>query len=370
MGVFTSVLLLSAAACGGEASGPASDNSPGTGPVAGGMDLEEHFDGQKIDFVVGFSAGGGYDLIARLMAPYLEEELPGNPQVVVQNVPGGGGLAGVQEVLRAPADGLTMGMMPLGRFYIPELLGYDIENFEAEDVAPLGRPLGGSVFVGCVRNNVATSWEEILRLGEQGNPVKFPATDTLGGIEGDLDFLVAAGAPIKIVRGYNGTSEMAAAFVRGETDGYARCSETSQFSDLADDVVQDPGVTALWWKELKPDQEWLDYLGADSMPLEITELPGIDPSESLVEAFNLSTVYSGGRATFMRSGAPEEVEQAWRNAVEAVSKNPDYQEGLRDQDLNPGYADPQPFIDAAEVLGDLDDETRDYLVGFLGLEGK
>lgn len=222
--------------------------------------------------------------------------------------------------------------------------------------------------MGCVRNDVATSWEEVVRLGEQGSPVTFAATNALGGIEGDLDFLIASGAPIEIVRGYPGTSEMLASFVRGETDASARCSETSRFQDLADDVVQDPGVTALWWNELEPDQDWLSYLGADSMPPNIRNLPGIDPPETVLKAYDLSQVYSGGRAMFTRSGAPEEVHQAWLDAVEAVAKNPDFQEELRLQDLNPGYEDPQPFIDAEEVLSELDQETLEWFIRFLGLE--
>ena len=53
---------------------------------------EQFFKGKTITFYVGLSPGGGYDLNARLVAKHFGKYVPGNPNVIVKNMPGGGGL--------------------------------------------------------------------------------------------------------------------------------------------------------------------------------------------------------------------------------------------------------------------------------------
>jgi tripartite-type tricarboxylate transporter receptor subunit TctC len=59
-------------------------------------------------FFVPFPSGGGFDAYARITAPFLEEELPNNPTVVVENVTGGGGVRGVTQAFNADPDGTTL----------------------------------------------------------------------------------------------------------------------------------------------------------------------------------------------------------------------------------------------------------------------
>src|SRR5690625_3425482 len=63
------------------------------------------FSGKTIQFVIPFSEGGGSDVWARFYAPYLSKYLPGKPNVVVRNVPGGGSITGTNQfVARARPD--------------------------------------------------------------------------------------------------------------------------------------------------------------------------------------------------------------------------------------------------------------------------
>ncbi len=76
-----------------------------TGAIAGSPD----FSGKKITVIVPFSEGGGTDGYSRLMAPYFEKYLPGNPTIQVVNRPGGGGLTGVNYYdATAEPDGITV----------------------------------------------------------------------------------------------------------------------------------------------------------------------------------------------------------------------------------------------------------------------
>jgi len=69
------------------------------------------FSGKIIRIVVGSSPGGGYDYWARLLARHLPKYIAGNPEVVVQNMPGGGSMVGTNYFYSvAKPDGLTVGM--------------------------------------------------------------------------------------------------------------------------------------------------------------------------------------------------------------------------------------------------------------------
>ena len=70
----------------------------------------EFYKGQTVTIYVGLSVGGGYNLNARLVAKYLGKYIPGNPTVVVKNMPGGGGLVMTNFLANAaPKNGLHIG---------------------------------------------------------------------------------------------------------------------------------------------------------------------------------------------------------------------------------------------------------------------
>src|SRR5262245_23957323 len=67
------------------------------------------FKGKTITMIVGSSAGGGTDAAARLIAPFLAKYLPGNPAVIVQNMPGADGVVALNYfVQQVRPDGLTV----------------------------------------------------------------------------------------------------------------------------------------------------------------------------------------------------------------------------------------------------------------------
>ncbi|WP_010142381.1 tripartite tricarboxylate transporter substrate binding protein [Oceanicola sp. S124] len=68
---------------------------------------------KPIEVVVGYSAGGGTDVMARTVAQFLEQELGDGASVVVKNMPGAGGQIGFTEVAQADADGYTLGTFNL-----------------------------------------------------------------------------------------------------------------------------------------------------------------------------------------------------------------------------------------------------------------
>src|SRR5205823_5751395 len=71
----------------------------------------EFYSGRSIALLVGFGPGGGYDTYARVLARHLGKHIPGLPTLVVQNMPGAGGLAAANFLYNvAAADGATLAM--------------------------------------------------------------------------------------------------------------------------------------------------------------------------------------------------------------------------------------------------------------------
>src|ERR1043166_5611198 len=80
-------------------------------PCKASADAGDFYQGKTITIVVGYSPGGGYDINARLVARHFGRFIPGNPSVVVSNMPGAGSLRSVEYIQRrAPRDGTVAEM--------------------------------------------------------------------------------------------------------------------------------------------------------------------------------------------------------------------------------------------------------------------
>src|ERR1700740_2914072 len=79
---------------------------------AGAQTVEEFYKGKSITLVVGNGPGGGFDVFGRLLARHIGRYVPGNPPVIVQNMPGAGSLVAANYLYNlAPKDGTTFGLI-------------------------------------------------------------------------------------------------------------------------------------------------------------------------------------------------------------------------------------------------------------------
>src|SRR5204863_18809 len=73
-------------------------------------DVTEFYKGKRINLIVSYGPGGGYDVYARVLAHHMSKYIPGNPSIVVQNMPGAGSLRGTNFLYNvAPKDGTAFG---------------------------------------------------------------------------------------------------------------------------------------------------------------------------------------------------------------------------------------------------------------------
>jgi len=85
--------------------------------------VADFYSGKSIQLVIGYAPGGGYDIYARALARHMGRHVPGNPSIVVQNMPGAGSIKAANYLYNlAPKDGTTFGGFSRGAFLDP-LLG-------------------------------------------------------------------------------------------------------------------------------------------------------------------------------------------------------------------------------------------------------
>jgi len=178
---------------------------------------EPFFKGKTIRIVVGFSAGGGYDIYARAIARHMSQHIPGNPTIVVENMAGAASMISANHVYKvARPDGLTIGHF-IGGLFLQQVLGRQGIEFDARKFEYLGVPVRESSICALSKKTGFSNIEQWLAAK---TPVK------LGGIApgnatDDVPKILQAGIglPIHLVSGYKGTSEVRLAVEGGEVFG-------------------------------------------------------------------------------------------------------------------------------------------------------
>ena len=83
-----------------------------TAGVAGAQPAADFYKGKTVHLVLSTGVGGGYAVYGRLLARHMDRHLPGQPNIVVENMPGAGGIKATNWMyLQAPRDGATFGIV-------------------------------------------------------------------------------------------------------------------------------------------------------------------------------------------------------------------------------------------------------------------
>jgi tripartite-type tricarboxylate transporter receptor subunit TctC len=181
--------------------------------VAAADNVEDFYKGLNMPLIIGYSAGGGYDVYARLLARYFGKHIPGNPTIVPQNMTGAGSLRSANYIFSvAPKDGSVFGTFSRSMGISPLI---DKAEFDSRKFTWLGSITDD--------NTVCLTWNT--------SPIKtwadFVSKPSKVGGEGagaDPDIWAQAyknvlGAKDQLVTGYPGTNDIVLAMQRGEVDG-------------------------------------------------------------------------------------------------------------------------------------------------------
>ena len=175
---------------------------------------ESFYKGKTITIVIGSTAGGFYDRWGRLFARYMGKYIPGNPEIIAQNMAGAGSVIATNHVYNvAKPDGLTVAM-PLNSVYVDQLVGRGQVKFDLRKFHWIGSPSIEPSIMYMRSDAPYKSIEDIIKAKEAP---KCGGTGT-----SSVDFILSSileetlGAKFNSVLGYPGGSEIDLAVQKNE----------------------------------------------------------------------------------------------------------------------------------------------------------
>jgi tripartite-type tricarboxylate transporter receptor subunit TctC len=262
--------------------------------------VADFYRGRTINFYIGNTPGGGYDLYGRFIAMHLGRYIPGTPSIVPVNMPGAGGLNMAGWMFRqAPRDGTAIAIasqvLP-----IEQALGSRAAQYDARKFVWLGRA-APVVEVSYTWHTSKTRTLADARLRETVMGGVSPTSNTVIYLR-LLNAL--AGTKFKIISGYPGTTETHLAMERGETEGATKTWEA--FKADNSDWLRDKKVNMLVQYALKKSPELPD------VPL-MSDLGRTEADRQVLRFFNSGNEL--GRAFMTAPGVPPERAAALRKAL-------------------------------------------------------
>jgi len=271
--------------------------------------VADFYKDKRVNLIVSFGTGGTYGLYGRLVADHITKHLPGNPKIIVQHMPGAGGIVATNHMYNlAPKDGTTVGMlfkdMALAQVAQPESVRYDARRFNWI----------GSVnqYYAIVMTWAATGADSIERARQQEVIMASSGQGHHGTILAQAmnDLL---GTRFRSITGYDGAGAMHLAMERGEVHariGSWESIKTGQAGWIRDKkihLIAQAGVTKA------PD--------LPDVPL-VLDLVKNPADRCMIELIDSGSVV--GWSITMPPDVPADRVAAWRKAFAALMKDEEF----------------------------------------------
>jgi len=262
---------------------------------------DDFYKGKTFTIVVGFSPGGGYDVNARGLARHLAAHIPGNPTIIVQNMPGAGSLTSVRYLdVTAPKDGTAMTIFNPGlvtqSIMQPEKVQLDFRKYGwIGVVTPDFR-----VCYGFGPNGVK-SWDDMMHRKEfvLGSTARGSGNYINGATLREVFH-----APIKQILGFPGSAEQRLAIERGELDG-----DCGSYSSIPIDWIRDGSAHPfVRFTEQRPSEipAGAVYIGTFAKTEEQKQiLDALDASDEVGRPFIMSKQVPADRVAIIRKAFNE-----------------------------------------------------------------
>ena len=266
---------------------------------------DDFYKGKSISLIIATATGGGYDTYARLIARHLGRHIPGQPAIVPQNMPGAAGIRAANYLYAAaPKDGTAIGMLDQAT-YLDQVLGTPGLTADATRLNWIGRILSNSA--------VLYAWHlaKVKRIEDALTQELIVSTS---GAASRLNWTVlnnVVGTRLKIITGYQGSSDSRLAMIRGEVDALSQPWPVLKVE--AEQLLRDRQINLLL------------QTGADKHP-ELAHVPNMIDLAKTNEDKTLLALFSSpstiGRSIAAPPGAPAERVAMLREAFSATIKDP------------------------------------------------
>jgi tripartite-type tricarboxylate transporter receptor subunit TctC len=287
----TALLVATLTACSGSGGGTTADGG------------SSYYAGETVDLVVPYDPGGGYDIYARGLAPYLAECL--DAEVVVRNEPGAGGLLATSKTAASSPDERRVQLVNSVGTASAQIAGADGVAFDMAELSVVGRLMAAPDMVSVAADSDFASFQDMV---DATDPVRFVATGP-----GSNEYITAValseiyGFPLEMVTGFGGTGDARLAVISGNADAHV--------------TTWDSGLAAAQAGEIEPivvaSDEPVELLPDVPQATEFT--PDARESQELLES--LVELQELGRGLFAPPGLPEERLTELREAFECAAGN-------------------------------------------------
>jgi tripartite-type tricarboxylate transporter receptor subunit TctC len=275
---------------------------------------DDFYKGKTIRFVVGFAAGGGYDLAARIVGRHIGKHIPGNPTIVVENMTGAGSLIAANYTFNsAKPDGLFVGIWN-SAYVLRQALGDKAVRLDARKLGWIGAPTKGTPFCSIMAHTGLKSLKDIVAADRE---LKMGATGP-GSTYDDMPQILnrTLGTKFKVISGYEGTGTILVAMRRQEVDGGCWTWESAR-------TTARPMLDAKGDDKLIPFAIHSQYPDPEVKDLPI--IPAIIKDEDNSSAYRTwSGTYEFQRPFSVPPGTPKERLQLLRKAFADTLKDPEF----------------------------------------------
>ena len=279
--------------------------------LASPVHAADYYSGKTITFIVGTDTGGGFSIYARAIAKHLPRYIPGNPMIVIRNMPGAGGaVASTWLYQNASRDGTVIGSVSPNAI-LARLLGEDRVGYEPDKFNYLaGAERSTRLCVTFHRSRVRTlkdalSHDSIIGATTVGSPTREYAAIMRRTL----------GARFEIVSGYKGPADLFVAMERGEIDGVCGI-DWSALKAQQPDWLRERKLNLLVQGALTPHPELLGVPTPWAYIKDDTDRKAVELMVEFQQTF--------GRTYMAPPGVPAELVHILRAAFTAVLRDPDF----------------------------------------------
>ena len=275
---------------------------------ASAQNVADFYKGKQMEIITGGTPGSIYDHWSRALGHHMGKHLPGNPNFVVRNMPGGGHITATNYLAnQSPRDGTVLGLvsrnMPL-----QDLVGNSAVRFKSSEFGWIGSP--EMTNRGCVAYKNA----KVKKAADLYQTELLVAGSGAGTAVSTTPILLAKllGLKLKLVEGYQGGPEIFLAMERGEVEGV--CQTMAAIESTGPGWIRDGKLNVLFNLEKDP----LPGMNAPS----VMTLTKTDEERAIIAFYNSSAEL--GRPVMTTPGIPADRLTALRRAFDATMKDKDF----------------------------------------------
>lgn len=311
------------------------------GSAAYAQSVEDFYKGRKIDIVIGFTVGGGYDAYARLLGRHMGEHIPGKPALVPRNMTGAGSRIAAAFIHGiAPKDGTAMGIADQS-IPLEQALGDAGVKFDTRELNWIGNPNAD--------NNVLATWHTSpVKTIEDAKKIEVTMGATGFNTSSQYPTVLnaMAGTKFRLIFGYPGGNEINLAMERGEVAGRGSNAWAS-YKSTRPDWIKDNRINILVQIGLRkaPDLQ--------NVPL-LMDTASNDLDRAALRLLSAPTTI--GRPFFAPPSVPADRVKALRAAFDATMKDVNFLADAKKLNLD---IDPVSGDELQKIVSDIINSPAD-----------